>query len=202
MKKIRFILAAVLVVAQLPFTASALPAASSGPTLLSQEVLNSVTGGACTSCHTTPAPEPEEPRHPSRIGNPYWEHTRTQQVGYSDPGGHLAFQYLNNTNSSVDKSFTATITDAFNWSVGGGVPGSVITASLGRSYSNTTSTTFNVRIPRRTNYKHYISHPTTRFHYTFTRYQDWSDGSRQALTSGVVPGSRVSVKAHVMTSPL
>src|SRR5690554_4530490 len=60
MKKIRFILAAVLVVAQVPFTALALPAASSGPTLLSQEVLNSVTGGACTSCHTTPAPEPEE----------------------------------------------------------------------------------------------------------------------------------------------
>lgn len=202
MKKIRFILAAVLVLAQLPFTAFALPAVSSGPTALSAEVLNSVSGGACSSCHTTPAPEPEEPRHPSRLGNPYWEHTRTRQVGYSDPGGQLAYHYVNSTYSAVTKSFNATVTEAFNWSVGGGVPGSVISASLDSSYSKSESTTFNVYIPSRTNYKYFISHPTTRYHYTFTRYQDWSDGSRQALTSGVVPGSRISIKANVITSPL
>src|SRR5690554_1337036 len=174
MKKLRFILAAALVTAQLPLAAFAAPAVSSGPVALTAEVLNSVSGGACTSCHSNPHP-PSDPEPASRLGSPYWEHTRTQQVSYTDPGGQLVYQHLNHTNAAVTKSFTTTVTEAFNWSASVGIPANIIRASLGASYTNTEATTFSVRIPARTNYKYYVSHPTTRYHFTFTRYQDWSD---------------------------
>lgn len=193
MKKLRFILAAALILGQLPMAAFAAPASSGGPVALSQVVQDSVTGGTCSTCNRNPDPKPPaEP--PVRIGSPYWEHTRTRQVSHTVPTGQLVFQHNNYGHVTVTRGFSWTEKDSMSWSAGGGIPGGVIQASIGRTYDNSRTESMNVTIPGGYSYKHYISYPTTRYHHDFTRYQDWSDGSRQSLNSSSVGSSRISTR--------
>lgn len=198
MKKLHLILATVLFLAQLPLAAFAAPA-QNGPTLVPEEILHQISGGGCTSCHS--APEEPEPEHPERLGRAYWEHTSTRRVGYSEPAAHVDYEFINSTSRAITRTFSITKVESFNWSIGAGVPNSVVSASLGRSFNNTFSDSVTVTIMPNVRYQHLTSYPTSRYHYTFTRYQDWTDGTREVLATGTAAGSRTTTSQRHYSVP-
>ena len=201
MKKLRFLLAAVLLLGQIPFAAFAAPANAAGPVALSQELQAAVTGGACSSCHNDPhPPPPAEP--PSRLGSPYWELTTSTQIARTEAPGNAVLHYNNYSGQSIHRTVTYTSRDIFSWQVGGGVPRGIITASLGASYENVKTESEQVTIPPRTSYKYYVGYTTTRSRNDFTRWQDWTDGSRQRVNSGSVPSSHITTRNGVQMNPL
>lgn len=201
MNKLRLLAAAVLVIAQLPLTALAGPL-SGGISEVSTELLLTVTGGACTSCHNDSHPPPNRPPDaPRPIGNTYWELTRTQQIQTSHPGYHIGYSYRNNSAYPFEVTYSVSQRQAFSWSITAGVPSSVVSATLGRSYDTTTTRTIYGVVGPRMRLIHYVSHPTDRYQHTYTRFQDWSDGSREVIDTGSAASSRIypdefSVQLH------
>lgn len=201
MKSFRLFLAFLLVFVQLP--AFSLAALSGGPAVVPDEVLHAVTGGVCTNC-----PPPDKGgsggggRSPVETGSPYWELTSTTRTSYTDPGGALVYQTQNQSRAPLNVEFTFTRRESYSWSGGGGVPGNILTASLGRAYDNTSQVRFSTSVPARSKLKFYTSNPTSRYSHSFTQYQDWSDGTRQALRSGSASSSQLSTKETLIIDPL
>lgn len=198
MSKLRLVLAAVFVIAQFPFGVFA-AAAPAGPVEVPTSLLATLTGGVCSNCSTDPDPDPEPPR---RVGSAYWEHTDSRQVSFTRPGGQLVFQHNNRTHLNQRHTFQYTQRESFNWSVSGGIPANIVRGSIGRTYDNTSTVTAEVTVPARYSYKRYVTYPTTRYHYTFTRWQDWSDGSRERLSTGTVAASKVHTEETSILNPL
>lgn len=191
MSKLRLLVAAALISAQLPLAALA-GAAPAGISVAGTELLLSVSGGGCTSCHNDSHPPPNRPPEaPRPVGNTYWELTRTQKVNTSHPGYQIVYSYRNVTPHVRQVNFSMSERHAFNWSITAGVPSSVVTASLGRSYDTTTTRTVTGAVTPGMRYIHYLAHPTERYQHSFTRYQDWSDGSREVIDSGSAASTRV-----------
>ncbi len=201
MSKLRLIVAAILIISQLPLSAFAAPAAT-GIRVAAVEALHTVTGGACTTCTSDPAEPEPEPQPPYRIGSTYWEHTGTQRISVTNPGRQVVYEYQNATNRNITVNYQVTTRQTFSWSIGGGIPRGIVTATIGSSYDNTTTRAATTVVPPRTWLIHFVAHPTTRYHYTFTRFQDWSDGSRQSLSSGLVTASKTHPSESFFSSPL
>ncbi len=202
MKKLRLFLAFALVFGQLPLTASAAPAAAEGPVELTAQQQAGLYGGACTSCSSNPVVPADPPPPPRKVGSPYWELTSTRQISYSNPGGTLIQQHNNHSNQAVTISYSYTERNAYSWSGGAGIPGGILNASLGSSYDRSVTQTTSALVPARTVFKHFIAHPTTRYEHGFTRWQDWSDGSRQGVGSGSATSTLISTLHGYASSPL
>lgn len=206
MKTFNLFLAALVVFVQLPALSFA-AAAPEGPAAVSPDVLHSVTGGVCTNC--PPSNDTGAGgggggggRAPTEKGSPYWELTSTRLTSQTNPGGTLVYQTQNRSNSKVAIQFTFTRRESYNWSGGAGIPGNVLTASLGKTYDNTSQVRLNTSLPAQSRLKFYTSHPTSRYSHSFTQYQDWSDGSRQALRSGSASSSQLSTNESLVVNPL
>lgn len=202
MKKFRLLFAAILLLGQLPVAALAASVQPAGPTLLSAEIQQSVTGGVCSTCNDDPDPPGNPPAPPSTVGSPYWEHTNTTRIAHTQTPGNLVFHYNNHSTVPVTRTVSYTKREALSWQVGGGIPAGVIRAQIGATYENVTTESHAVVIPGRISYKVYIGYDTIRNHNRFTRWQDYSDGSRSAVGSGTVPSSHLSTRYGAVTNPL
>ena len=202
----RLFLATLLVFVQLP--SLSLAAASDGPSVVPAETLHAVTGGVCTSCSSSDSKSSAGGggggggRSPEKQGQPYWELTSTRLLSHTDPGGSLVYQTQNRSSKPVNVEFTFTRREAFSWSGGGGVPANILTASFGRQYETTNRVNLSTSVPARSQLKFYTSNPTSRYSHSFSRYQDWTDGSRQLLSSGSATTSYLSTKETFVVSGL
>ncbi len=179
MKTIRYLFMAVLVLASLPAFATAAPAAA---LKIADAELHAVTGGACITCNNE-TPEPGDKVGTKKVGKPYWEFRR--QVLNNRSYGPWVNATAHYNGAAVPMTFTFSYTDhnALNWSVGGGLPASIVQASLGRSFSKSETRSFVATLPPRTGMRLRSRHVTDNETHYYTLYQDYN-GSREALQDG------------------
>src|SRR5690606_12588453 len=157
-------------------TALAVSAAGPGLTPLSAEELATVTGGTCTTCQSSPDPDPEPPR---ATGASYWEQTGSPRLlSRSNPTGQLIWMHSNHTNAAVSISAAYTVCRALSWNISGGINAGIARAKIGQEHDTSNTRTVSIGDPARTIAKRYVSYPVTRHEYNFTRWQDYTDGSR------------------------
>lgn len=202
MKKLSLLFAVILLLGQLPVSAFAASAQPAGPMPLSAELQESTTGGVCTTCNSNPKPPSNPPPPPTTVGSPYWELTRSRQVSHTQGPGNLVFQYNNHGSSPITRTVSYTRREALSWQASGGVPAGIIRAQIGATYEHVSTESHSVVIPGRISYKVYVGYNTTRNHNEFTRWQDYSDGSRTAVRTGSVPSSHLSTRYGAVTNPL
>lgn len=201
--------ALVLVLSQLlwPVTVSAASALAPELVPLSQSDLAAITGGCFSNCDgdsdSGDGGGGGGGRTPDEVGSPYWEYTSRTLISRVRPPGDLVWHKINSTYRDLGP-FTVSYThrEAFNWSVGGGIPSGVVRANLGSSYDRTRTETASYTIPPRTAYKLFVAYPTERWRYYYSKYQDYDDNSRDKVGSGSATTNKQSTLTNVVDSPV
>jgi hypothetical protein len=203
MKALRVFVLAFWLTSQLAFAAPALAGGFGQDTFqpVSAAELLAVTGGICSTCDKDPPPGDDEPP-PTKRGSPYWELTRSSSGSTTNPGGNLVWQHRNTTSQAQNLFASYSERNALSWSASGGVPGGIVEASLGRQFDTTVTTSITMYVPAWHQMKLYVAYPVTRMSHTFTRYQDYSDNSREAVGSGSASSSVIHTLTNTKENPL
>lgn len=185
MRILQVLFATALLVGQLPLPALVLNAAAA-PTTIGAAELNTVTGGVCNNCKPPmpPGKPPvDETPYPT---DTYWEAVRSERLSVTTPGYQTVWSHVNAQNQPIQVQYTRQERESISWTVTGGLPANILSAQFGSQGETVTSSQLTVQIPARHRFTLLSRQPVERWRHSYTRWQEYSDGSRQSIGSSTV----------------
>lgn len=180
-------------------TALTLAAAPSEPAALTPLPLAeqmSVSGGGClTGC------EDEGSSSSGAVGSPYWQQTGRSLLSRGHSGAELGSKFNNYSDQTVTKTFSYTRRVVRSVEFSGGWA-DAFTVKIGGEIDESTTDSVRYDIPPWHTGKLYYKHWTERYQVYGTKYQDYSDGSREVLDRDDGPYRTTFTETSYVTSSL
>lgn len=151
------------------------------------------TGGGGSSGGSTSDPSP--------VGSAYWEQTGQTLLSRGHSGAQLGSKFNNYSDQSVTKSFSYTRRTVRSVEFSGGWA-DAFTVKIGGELDESVTDSVTYSVPPWHTGKLYYKHWTERFTVYGTRYQDYSDGSREILDHDDGPYRSTYTETSYVTSSL